>query len=216
MINIMNELQWFAYDNHIEEFVHFTNERNLFSILNRGVLSRKVLQENNIPFEYNDEKRLDGMTEAVSLSITSPNYLMFYKYRVLKEKFNWVVIAFNSQKILEYNCCFYRANASCMDSYQYEKEERQNVDSFEEMFSDWDPHHRRGELDLGSNETTNPQAEVLVFDAIPISCISRVVFQNENQLKMYIPLLSKLGIKGMCGKYFFSPRRDYKYWMKVA
>ena len=50
MINIMNELQWFAYDNHIEEFVHFTNERNLFSILNRGVLSRKVLQENNIPF----------------------------------------------------------------------------------------------------------------------------------------------------------------------
>lgn len=216
MVNSMNELQWFAYNNHIEEFIHFTNERNLFSILNRGVLSRKVLQENNIPFEYNDEKRLDGMIDAVSLSITFPNYRMFYKYRYLKEKNNWVVITFNSHKILEYNCSFYKTNAACFSSYQYEKEERQNVDYFEEMFSDWDPNHRRCELDLCSNETTNPQAEVMVFDAIPISCINRIVFQNEDQLKMYIPLLTKFGIEGVCGKYFFSPRRDYKFWMKAA
>lgn len=52
MSNSISDLQWFAYNNHIEEFVHFTNERNLLSIFNRGVLSRKVLQENNIPFEY--------------------------------------------------------------------------------------------------------------------------------------------------------------------
>ena len=76
----MTDLQYFAYENHIKEFVHFTNERNLLSILCRGVLSRKVLQENNIPFEYNDEKRLDGMLDAVSLSVTAPNYLIFYKY----------------------------------------------------------------------------------------------------------------------------------------
>lgn len=212
----MTNLQYFAYENHIKEFVHFTNERNLLSILCRGVLSRKVLQENNIPFEYNDEKRLDGMLDAVSLSVTAPNYLMFYKYRALKEKSNWVVITFDSQKILEYKCSFYRANAACMDSCQFKKEERQNVNSFEEMFSDWDPYHNRWSLDLGSNETTNPQAEVMVFDAIPISCISRIVFQNERLLKKYTPLLVKLGITSVYGKYFFSPRRDYKYWTKTA
>lgn len=216
MSNLISDLQRFAYNNHIEEFVHFTNERNLLSILNRGVLSRKVLQENNIPFEYTDEMRLDGMPEAVSLSVTSPNYQMFYKYRVLKKKSNWVVIAFDSKKILEYKCSFYRANASSGDSYQFEKGERRNVEAFEEMFSDWDPYHSRWNMDLSSNETTNPQAEVMVFDAIPISCISRVVFQKENRLKMYISLLSGLGIAGVCGEYFFSPRRDYKYWMKAA
>ena len=212
----MNDLQWFAYNNHIEEFVHFTSERNLLSILQRGVLSRKILQENSIPFEYNDAKRLDGMPDAISLSVTSPNYLMFYKYRVLKKRTYWVVIAFDAQKILDYRCSFYRASAGCTDSYQFKKEERQDVKSFEEMFSDWDSCHSRWNLDLGSNETTNPQAEVLVFNAIPISCISRVIFQNGYQLKKYIPLLSKLGIAGACGNYFFSPRRDYRYWSKAA
>ena len=156
------------------------------------------------------------MLDAVSLSVTAPNYLMFYKYRALKEKSNWVVITFDSQKILEYKCSFYRANAACMDSCQFKKEERQNVNSFEEMFSDWDPYHNRWSLDLGSNETTNPQAEVMVFDAIPISCISRIVFQNERLPKKYTPLLVKLGITSVYGKYFFSPRRDYKYWTKTA
>lgn len=216
MVNSMTDLQWFAYNNHIEEFVHFTNERNLLSILKRGVLSRKVLQENNIFFEYNDEKRLDGMPEAISMSVTSPNYRMFYKYRALKNKANWVVIAFDSQRILEYKCDFYRANAGCRDSYQLKKEERQDVIAFEELFSDWDPYHSRWNMNLGSNETTNPQAEVMVFDAIPITCIRRIVFQNERQLKAYIPLLAKLGIAGMCGAHFFAPRKDYKYWTKVA
>ena len=209
----MNDLQWFAYNNHIEEFVHFTNERNLLSILNRGVLSRKVLQERSIPFEYNDEIRLDGMPRAISMSVTSPNFQMFYKYRLLKNKANWVVIAFDSQKILEHRCSFYRANAGCSDSHQFEPGERQSTEAFEELFSDWDSYHSRCDLNLGCNEPTNPQAEVMVFDAIPISCISRIVFQNESLLRAYSPLLTRYGIKGVCGNYFFYPRRDYRYWM---
>ncbi|MCR5605144.1 MAG: hypothetical protein K6G27_15795 [Lachnospiraceae bacterium] len=57
---------------------------------------------------------------------------------------------------------------------------------------------------------------MLVFNTIPVSCISRVIFQNEYQLREYVPLLSKLGIAGVCGNYFFSPRRDYRYWSKAA
>lgn len=215
MTNSMNEFQWFAYEKHIEEFVHFTNERNLLSILKRGVLSRKMLQDNNIPFEYNDELRLDGMAEAISLSVTSPNYRMFYKYRMTKSA-NWVVIAFDAQELLNYNCSFYRTNAGSSDSYQFKKENRKNLQSFEEMFSDWDPYHCRYALGLGDNEPTNPQAEVMVFDEIPISCISRIVFQNETHLKAYIPFLSKLGITGVCRNHFFSPRRDYMYWKNAS
>lgn len=215
MVKSMTDLQWFANDNHIEEFVHFTNERNLLSILKRGVLSRKTLQENGIAFEYNDELRLDCMTEAISLSVTSPNYRMFYKYR-MKKAVNWVVIAFDAQKLLRYNCSFYRTNAGSVDSHQFEKEDRRDLKSFEEMFSDWDPYHSRYDMGLGNNEPTDPQAEILVFDAIQISCISRIVFQNENQLKTYSPYLVNLGLIGVCGNYFFSPRRDYRYWNKAS
>ena len=212
----MNRQQWFAYNNYIQEFVHFTNEKNLISILKRGVLSRKDLLEKHIPFEYNDEKRLDGMLDAISLSVTSPNYKMFYKYRMLKEKENWIVITFDSQKILEFPCVFFRVNAGCRDSLQFEKEECQDAAAFEEMFSDWDLYHDRRSLKLSNNEPTNPQAEVMVLKEIPISCIDRIVFQTEGQYKAYLPILDKYEIKGMCGAHFFAPRHDYAYWNKLA
>lgn len=213
---LMNSQQLFAYNNHIEEFVHFTNENNLMSILSRGVLSRKTLQENRISFEYNDEKRLDGMLDAISLSVTSPNYMMFHKYRRLKYEANWIVLVFKSQKILEYPCAFFRTNAGAKDSLQYSIEERQNASSFKEMFCDWDVFHRRCVLGLSNNEPTNPQAEIMVLKTIPISFIDRIVFQNERQYKKYLPILQKVGIEGACSDYYFSPRRDYLYWNKAA
>ncbi|MCR5605145.1 MAG: hypothetical protein K6G27_15800 [Lachnospiraceae bacterium] len=47
--------------------------------------------------------------------------LMFYKYRILKKRTYWVVITFDSKKILDYKCSFYRASAGCTDSYQLKK-----------------------------------------------------------------------------------------------
>ena len=35
----MTDLQYFAYENHIKEFVHFTNERNLDILVRQSRLS---------------------------------------------------------------------------------------------------------------------------------------------------------------------------------
>lgn len=216
MTGKMNELQRFAYWNHIEEFVHFTNEQNLFSILQRGVLSRKDLEDNHIPFAFNDEIRLDGMQDAISMSVTSPNYRMFYKYRRVKSKADWIVLTFDSQKILRYKCAFYKANAGCNDSIKYKSDDRVDCCAFEEMFSDWDPYHCRESLGLGSNETTDPQAEVMVFDKIPVSCISRIIFRSSEQFNRYSSILNLYGIEGACIDFFFLPRHDYKQWKKCS
>ena len=216
MGKIMNLHQCFAHDNCIEEFVHFTNEKNLPSILKTGVLSRKALLEKNIPFDYNDEKRLDGMLEAISLSVTSPNYKMFYKYRTLKNEANWVVIVFDPQKILEYQCAFFRANAGSRDSMQQDRENAHSVTAFAEMFSDWDICHPRWSLGLAKNEPTNPQAEVMVFNEIPLSCIDRIVFQKESQYKKYCAILEAQGIKCVREAHFFTPRHDYYCWTNAA
>ena len=63
----------------IEHCVHFTNVLNLPSILSYGLLSKADLEYNWIDYNYNDDLRLDDLEEAISVSITSPNYKMFYQ-----------------------------------------------------------------------------------------------------------------------------------------
>ena len=101
-----------------------------------GLLPRSVMDKYGVNYLYNDENRYDNCKNAVCTSIGFPNYKMFYKYRLLKNKANWIVIVFDSQKILRYPCAFFRTNAGCRDSLQFTQEERQNAQAFEEISND--------------------------------------------------------------------------------
>lgn len=67
----------------IDALYHFTHKDNLESILLTGLITRKKLKEQDIDYKYNDEYRWDALEDSISLSISHPNYRMFYKYRCL-------------------------------------------------------------------------------------------------------------------------------------
>ncbi|WP_180056635.1 DarT ssDNA thymidine ADP-ribosyltransferase family protein [Acinetobacter sp. YH12090] len=76
----------------IDAIYHFTHKDNLLSILTRGLLTKKTLDEQHLEYKYNDEKRLDGIKDSISLSFSHPNWKMFYKYRVMIGLEDWVVL----------------------------------------------------------------------------------------------------------------------------
>ena len=65
----------------IPHLVHFTRCENLSSILQNGLHSVISCRKNGIHAAQNDRIRLDGRPEGISVSVTLPNYRMFYKYR---------------------------------------------------------------------------------------------------------------------------------------
>lgn len=87
-----SEIQKICQMYGIEVLVHFTHIANLNSILQHGLLGRAQLESMSWlePPKYNDTYRLDGQREAICLSISFPNYKMFYKYS-FNNRSDWVV-----------------------------------------------------------------------------------------------------------------------------
>lgn len=73
-----NSIRSLIAERNIPCLVHFTQIENISSILQNGILPRTLLAPG---YHFNDEMRLDGFSESISLSISFPNWQMFYRCR---------------------------------------------------------------------------------------------------------------------------------------
>ena len=71
-----NEIKAFLQVRNITTLCHFTDERNLNYILKFGLLSRQKLAQKGYKHYHNDEMRLDGAMDFISLSITNINHFL--------------------------------------------------------------------------------------------------------------------------------------------
>ena len=62
----------------VNYLVHFTPIDNLLSIMNKGICPRSYLSN----IRTTDEYRLDGLLDAISFSISFPNYRMLWKKKI--------------------------------------------------------------------------------------------------------------------------------------
>lgn len=194
----------------ISRLVHFTNVANLNNIINYGLLPRTELDRRGISYTYNDKERLDGCSNAISISITSPNYQMFYKLRK-ESSAVWAVLILDAEKVLGLDCAFCKINAAdkLMRSKKYISRKKDYL-SFVGMFYDKE---LRKKLGLSECQPTDPQAEILVFDKIPISAIKGIVFDNKRLRQQYADILQSRGIEcSLDNNYYFAPRKDWEYW----
>ena len=91
----MYQIAELAKAKEIKYLVHFARVENLPSIALYGLISRQLLVQNNLPHFYNDNLRLDNLPNTISLSVTFPNYKMFFKYRGSNK---WVVILLHTSR----------------------------------------------------------------------------------------------------------------------
>ncbi|PJF38016.1 MAG: DUF4433 domain-containing protein, partial [Phototrophicales bacterium] len=141
-------------------------------------LCPKILLE-DLPYDVtiNDELRLDGHEDSVSLSIAFPNYKMFYRYRANTQSRGWAVIAINPSVLWECECAFCKHNAADSRIARVPLEKLKSLSSFQAMFAEDESgnalagilgvdykQETRETNKLKSFDPTDPQAEVLVFD----------------------------------------------------
>lgn len=198
-----NDYVAFAKTRRIKFLVHFTRIDNLPSIAEHGLLTRKNLDNNSVTYKFNDSNRYDNIKNSLSLSVTFPNYKMFFKYKGHAK--NWAVILLDAEKIFAtLPCAFHATNASA-NSERYRKlQERKTLDAFKRMFEG----ERKGRH-LRDNETTDPQAEVICLADIPLKYFVGIVFEDSarlNENKKFFP-----NIPCRVDKSYFEPRHDWNY-----
>lgn len=202
------EIQNFIKKRRIVTLAHFTQLENLDSILSNGLLSKEVLSQKQIFYNFNDELRLEGKSNAICLSISFPNYKMFYKYRCSK-KGEWCVLELDTSILYEKECLFCISNAASSDELKRSDIEKMGISGLKKLF--YDSTGYRDSVNLPVRYTTNPQAEVLVLDSIEPKYIKGIHFdRNHSKYKEFTLKYPKF--KFYISPRAFGPRCDYENW----
>lgn len=202
-----NENKKSARQRAITDLVHFTDIENVESIMSRGLLTRNFMDDNQIPYYYNDSFRYDNLCGAISLSVTFPNYKMFYKLRCDNPEKRWGIIILKAEKILDLDCIFCRTNAANSDMSNIPVSQRRTFNAFEDMFYERNDISREN-MGLPDNYTTDPQAEILVRNNISPSYVKRIYVFNTSDVEY----LNGKEINACVNADYFQPRCDYSRW----
>ena len=206
----------FTEERMIRNLIHFTRLKNLSSILQSGLLGRKELESKppGLMPEFNDEKRLDNCKNAICLSISFPNYKVFYAFQQRDSKEPWAIITLDCSVLWKLDCAFCIDNAASNIARYRDLNERKEFNALQEMFNDHEK-RKRSELNIPLHYTTNPQAEVLVFNNIPSCYIQSIHFKNPEILSEWVAVYGRsMETQFICSEEFFLPRKDWVYWKK--
>lgn len=190
----------------ITKFVHFTRLDNVESIIKFGIvpsyfhdaLNINAIKSNNNGYGY------------VCLSVSFPNYQMFYKKRLEDPNKNWVVVGIDPSVILDDNI-FYSfdiGNSARSGAYN-----GTTYEDFLSMFKDFG-NIKRESLKIPDKFTTNPQAEIMIRSEIPPKYI-KSIFVCNNEDMIYLKKFISNNINLVKDPKIFSSRKDYKVWSNV-
>ncbi len=197
---------------NIKYVFHFTQLSNLKNIFENGILSRAQIIEKNIISAFSDKDRADNHPNATCCSVSYPNYKMFWHVRCTHEKADWVVIAISTDILLEKDCAFYPMNAASNEVRHGNVNDFKGAMAFKSMFAEVEGKPTRLKMNLPDRYTTNPQAEVLVFDRIDKKHILGVYTSSKNTADEWNA--KELGKKFVFEPKIFKPRTDYEHWKK--
>ena len=160
---------------------------------------------------FNDQKRSDGYKNAICLSISFPNYQMFYKYSA-ENQADWAILLLKPAVLWELDCAYCQENAASKAVLPIPLEDRRNPDALRKMFSDYGNVSRQS-LNIPNNYPTHPQAEVLVFDAISPEYIQSVHFYDLRTLEQWRSSHQTIYSQKLnYNQQYFVPRVDWAIW----
>lgn len=160
---------------NITRLCHFVHTNVLLHILNNNEGVKAVDFINQDVLIQNDKLRLDGKTEYINCSVQYPNWWYLRRVKDNNPIFSdWAILFIDPIVATIETTQFCKVNAATRyGAYIYK-----GVEAFREMFSANVGRQNRT-IDMLQNAPTDDQAEVLVYESIPVSMIKGIVFENE-------------------------------------
>lgn len=202
-ISEKSRIRSYAQSRRIERLVHFTRAENVESIVLRGLYPIELAEHEGLNLLTNDLQRLDGHRDASSLSISTPNGRMLYKYHQVDLSAHWAVLILRPDILWEKNCAFCRHNAADRRISSQPISSLVTVAALEGMFE--------GDESEDSNywlrvyDPIDEQAEVLVFDVIEPHYIQGIAVAHESTAANF-PAFVRSRLNIICDKYLMSSR----------
>ena len=214
----VEQIRNFCQQRKITDICHFTRIENLQGIFSEGLLPRAELDKRpeHLRPIFPDDLRLDNNRNASCLSISFPNYKMFYLKRLQsRDHALWAVIVYDYSVLTRLNCVFTLHNAATAGIVKENIQTRNTAENLAELFGDFGA-IKRNNLRIPDNYPTNPQAEVLIYETVPVNYIKEVNFYDQESAELWMQEYENiypLDTYWMGGP-IFNGRRDYAAWRK--
>jgi hypothetical protein len=214
--------------NVIGPIIHYTPIENLPSIVENGIVSVSESKNKNIKVVNNDSQRLDNLLDWISTSITHPNYPYLHSLRMREPQKQFAILELDPKLLWTHDWIAFPTNAAAKESQSlllHDSNRLVGLNGLINLFRNGMSRDRtnpaqisRSTYNLGDNETTDPQAEVMFHREIPIGCIKKIHFEfskdhtglNDSQIRTMVARLPNV-YEFQSRKYFMRPV-DYS-WM---
>jgi len=130
--------------------------------------------------------------------------MFFKKHGEMNDVDGWAVVLLRREVLWELDCKFIPINAASSSVRMFADARWSSIDAFDDMFGQTERRH-----DIPEHFTTDPQAEVMVHNAIPRQYISLVAVKDRNTAERLVGLQD---IQCEVNPHLFSWRQDYEYW----
>ncbi|WP_022772205.1 DarT ssDNA thymidine ADP-ribosyltransferase family protein [Butyrivibrio sp. AE2015] len=207
----------------IENFIHFTNVKNIDNIMANGLLANNEINSRNIESFSSDDNRFDylnkawnataeyDMRNAICISVSFPNCEMLYRKQRDEELQGerWCIFLIDPKKIIEKNCQYFNYNSAAARFRHHEIFDKA-VD-FRDIFAENVKGKNSEEIitrrfptdNEYSKYPTSPQAEITCFEKIELACIKECVFKDERTRSVYQNRLESAGIRTSVNPWYF-------------
>lgn len=202
-------IQQIVEQRNITRLIHFTRVENLASIMQHGIVPIANAQQQQVTPVINDEYRWDGQRGASCLTITHPNHHMFYGLRLANPQTDWVVLMLRPEVLWTLPCAFCSTNAANGVVSSLPLAQRQTPAAFSAMFDDTENPPSRLNNRLQVFDTTDVQAEVLVFGTIAPEFIFAAAFNKQSAKEQYEGLLPGRSVQLNSTRGGFFAARSY-------
>ncbi len=203
-------------ERYVRYLVHFTPVDNLKNILAEGIVPRACQKNRGV---WTDDNRLDHMPDCSCISISFPNYRMFYKKRqTMNKDFAVILIDPYCLDLFPEKDLFFLPHNAASVLYRNSPYKYTGQKALSNMFCDSimidDKQIFRKDLPIPKNFTTSPQAELLIRGIIPPSYIREIHVVNHAILNNVKAISSNSLAKVLWCDTYFNARVDYQKWRK--
>jgi hypothetical protein len=185
----------------INEILHFTDSKNLASIIQHGLLSRDSIKDNGLNFSPSDMSGPPKLSEYISTSISFPNYKMFYSKRMAERHKEWIILAYSPKVLYNLPCYFTPTNAS-----------NKNSSKLSSLISLFNFPELRNNNQINPSYPTDPQAEVLFYKHIRNEFLTFIYCEDQAQKRRLERLYSSSHPIFRVNQDLFKPRNDHSFW----
>jgi hypothetical protein len=171
----------------IGPIIHYTPIQNLPSIAESGIVSISESKVKSLNVVMNDSQRLDNLRDWISTSIMHPNYPYLHSLRTREPHKQFAILELDPKLLWTHDWVAFPTNAAAKESQSLllnDPNRLLGMNGLISLFKEGISRDRlnprkisRSTYNLGDNETTDPQAEVMFHREIPISSIKKIHFE---------------------------------------